>query len=120
MLIVSQTGSRKRNVMSFFSWLRYRISTQARQRLAQRQATAPRFRPRVEALEERTLLSNYSAASVSDLIADIKAANKAGGASTITLTAPVPSPYVLTAVNNTTNGANGLPVMASGKGANLT
>jgi hypothetical protein len=79
-----------------------------------------RFRPRIEALEDRTLLSSYSAASVSDLIADISAANKAGGTSIITLTAPATSPYVLTAVNNTTNGANGLPVIGANKGVNLT
>ena len=54
----------------------------------------------LEHLEDRTLLSNYSAASVSALIADINAANTAGGANTITLTAPTTSPYALTAVNN--------------------
>jgi len=59
------------------------------------------------------LPSNYSAASVSDLIADITAANTTGGSNTITLTAPTTSPYVLTAVNNTTNGATGLPVIAA-------
>ena len=53
------------------------------------------------------------AATVSDLIADINAANTAGGANTITLTAPTTSPYVLTAVNNTTDGATGLPVIAA-------
>jgi hypothetical protein len=57
-------------------------------------------------------LSSYTAASVSDLIADINAANAAGGTNTITLTAPTTSPYVLTAVDNTTDGANGLPVIA--------
>jgi hypothetical protein len=63
-------------------------------------------------LEDRTLMSNYSAATVSDLIADINAANQAGGSNTITLVAPATSPYVLTAVNNTTDGATGLPVIA--------
>jgi hypothetical protein len=79
-----------------------------------------RFRPRLEVLEDRTLLSSYFAATTSDLIADINAANKAGGANTITLTAPTTSPYVLTAVNTTANGANGLPVISSNKGDNLT
>ncbi len=37
----------------------------------------------------------------------------AGGSNTINLTAPTTSPYVLTAVNNTTSGANGLPVIAA-------
>jgi hypothetical protein len=60
------------------------------------------------------LLSNYSAVTVSDLIADINAANSAGGTNTITLTAPTSSPYVLTAVNNSTDGPTGLPVIAGG------
>ncbi len=51
----------------------------------------------VERLEDRSLPSAYTAASVSDLIADINAANTAGGTNTITLTAPTTSPYVLTA-----------------------
>jgi len=72
----------------------------------------------LEHLEDRTLPSSYSAASVSALIADINAANKAGAANTISLTAPTTSPYVLTAVNNTTKGATGLPVIAAGD--NLT
>jgi hypothetical protein len=69
-------------------------------------------RLRLEQLEDRTLLSSYSAATVSDLIAEINAANKAGGTNTITLTAPTSSPYVLTAVDNTTDGATGLPVVS--------
>jgi len=63
----------------------------------------------LEQLEDRSLPSSYSAASVSALIADIKAANTARGANTITLTAPTTSPYVLTA----TNAATGLPVIAA-------
>src|SRR5262249_47333485 len=51
--------------------------------------------------------------TVLDLIADINTANKAGGSNTITLTAPTTSPYVLTVVNNTTDGATGLPVIAN-------
>jgi hypothetical protein len=78
----------------------------------------------LEKLEERTLPSSYTAASVSALIADINAANKAGGSNTITLTAPTTSPYVLTKVDNSTDGPTGLPVISGGgnKGAadNLT
>jgi hypothetical protein len=75
-----------------------------------------RRRPRLslEHLEDRALPSNYTAASVSDLIADINAANQAGGSNTITLTAATTAPYVLTAVDNTTDGANGLPVITKG------
>src|SRR5262249_39041623 len=75
-------------------------------------------RLRVEQLEDRTLPSSYTAASVSELIADLTKANKAGGANTITLTAPTTSPYVWTAVNNPRDGATGLPVITSGD--NLT
>jgi hypothetical protein len=72
----------------------------------------------LETLEGRTLPSTYNVATAADLIADIKAANKAGGANTIVLTAPTTTPYVLTAVDNTSDGANGLPVIK--KGENLT
>src|SRR5262245_2941922 len=68
----------------------------------------------LEPLEDRTALSNFNAATVSDLIADINAANAAGGTNTITLTAPTTSPYVLTAVDNTTDGPTGLPVITGG------
>jgi len=102
--------------MSFFSWLRTwkRSDPGQRRRVGAALRQRASFRPRLEALEDRTLLSNFTAASVSDLIADINAANKAGGTNTITLTAPTTSPYVLTAVDNTTNGANGLPVISGG------
>jgi hypothetical protein len=53
------------------------------------------FRSSLELLEDRALPSSYTTATASDLIADINAANKAGGTSTITLTAPTTSPYVL-------------------------
>jgi hypothetical protein len=58
----------------------------------------------------------FSAATVTDLITDINAATKAGGSNTIVLAAN--TTFDLTAVNNTTNGANGLPVIA--KKDNLT
>src|ERR1022692_1468369 len=76
----------------------------------------------VEHLEDRTAPSTFNAATVSDLIADINAANTAGGANTIQLTAATTAPYVLTAVNNTTTGYGllyfaygntGLPVIAA-------
>jgi hypothetical protein len=90
--------------------------------LANRAEKAPASRRRggprlgLETLEDRTVLSSYTAASVAALIADIKAANAAGGSNTITLAAG--TTFTLTAVDNTTDGTTGLPVIASGD--NLT
>ena len=74
----------------------------------------PRPRPpqfKVEQLEDRHLPSSYTAATVSDLIADIKAANKHGGANTITLVAG--NSFSLSAVDNTAYGPTGLPAIAT-------
>src|SRR6516165_11680017 len=79
-----------------------------------RASTRPTVRLNLEPLEDRMLPSSYTAATVSDLIADINAANKAGGTNTITLTAPTTSPYVLTAEDNSTDGPTGLPVISGG------
>jgi hypothetical protein len=75
---------------------------------------APQPHPRrllLEPLEDRSLPSNYYAATVSDLIADINAANQAGGSNTILLAAN--TTFDLTVTNNWTNGGNGLPVIAA-------
>jgi hypothetical protein len=64
-------------------------------------------------MEDRLMPTNYSTANVSALIADINAANTAGGANTISLTAPTTSPYLFSAVNNGTDGGNLLPVIAA-------
>jgi hypothetical protein len=64
-------------------------------------------------LENKTVPSSFTAASVSGLIADINAANKLGGSNTIALSAPATSPYVLTgAYGNNNDGATGLPTIA--------
>jgi hypothetical protein len=78
-----------------------------------RSPTPPRcgLRLTLEQLEDRTVPSSFTAASVSDLIADINAANAAGGSNTITLLAN--TTFTLTAVDNTTDGGNGLPVIAA-------
>src|SRR5208283_5200969 len=80
------------------------------------QARSPRPRGlklTIEQLEDRLTPSNFTAANVSQLITDINAANQAGGSNTIALTAAANTPYTLTAVDNSTNGANGLPVIAA-------
>ena len=76
----------------------------------ERQASRRSPRLRLEQLEDRSVPSTFNAATVSDLIADINAANLAGGNNTIVLAAN--TTFDLTAVNNTTDGANGLPVIA--------
>jgi hypothetical protein len=62
-------------------------------------------------LEDRALMSSNTAGTVADLIADINAANTGGGSNTITLVAG--TTFTLTAVDNTTDGATGLPVIAA-------
>ena len=76
--------------------------------------SAPKPRRRrllLEQLEDRALPSNYTASSVSQLIAYINAANQAGGSNTILLAAN--TTFDLTVTNNWTNGGNGLPVIAA-------
>jgi hypothetical protein len=60
--------------------------------------------------------SSFTAATVSDLIADINAANNSGGANTIALAAN--STFELTKVDNKIDGPTGLPVISAGN--NLT
>jgi hypothetical protein len=72
---------------------------------------ARRTRLAVEALEDRAVPVSFTAATVADLVADISAANAAGGANTITL-APG-ARFTLTAADNSTDGPTGLPVIAA-------
>ncbi len=84
------------------------------ERTASQPGAAPKkARLVVERLDARALPSGYTAFTVSDLIKDINAANRAGGANTITLGAATTAPYVLAAVNNSTDGNTGLPVIAA-------
>src|SRR5262249_10621005 len=81
----------------------------------------PVSRCTVECLESRRLFANYTAATTSELIADINVANQTPEADTITLVAG--NTFSLTAadnftvVDNFTCGATGLPVIAPGGGA---
>jgi hypothetical protein len=99
----------RRSIMWFSSWLR---------RWTPNPRPPARFRPRLESLEDRALPSTFTAAGVNDLIAAIRTANRVGGTNTIVL-APNTT-FDLTKVDNTTNGANGLPVIGGGVKGNLT
>lgn len=97
--------------MSFFSWLCGRIP-----RTGGKCKPRPKCRLRVETLEDRAMLASFSAATVPELIAAIDATNLTAEADTISLAAS--GRYTLTAPNNATAGANGLPVITAG--ADLT
>ncbi len=71
----------------------------------------------VEVLEDRAVPALFTPATVSGLIADINAANALQGPDTITLTAG--ATYTLTAVNNRTDGNNGLPVITDASGLTI-
>jgi hypothetical protein len=117
-----------RSIMLIRSWFAQLQLAQTFQRLERKWRRSPRrtresqFSIPAQVLEVRTLLSAAlpyaTAANVSQLVADIAAANKAGGTNTITLT--VNTTFDLTAINNTTNGANGLPVIGGKQAVNLT
>jgi predicted outer membrane repeat protein len=66
--------------MAFFSWLRSRTSIRAPRGRAQHRPTAPRFRPRLEALEDRCVPSTLTVTNNQDFVAgslraEIAAAN---------------------------------------------
>ena len=100
--------------MSFMSWFRSQRSQNGLRSKSTGRSLKDLFRPRLEALEGRALPSTYYAGTAADLIADINAANKAGGGNTILLYAPSTSPYIFTAANNTKYGYTVLPVIAKG------
>jgi hypothetical protein len=87
-----------------------RQTSRGRYRALRRETSRRGLRPTLERLEDLTLLTHYTAATVSDLIADINASNRAGGSNTIALVAG--NLFKLTAVENSTDGATGLPVIA--------
>ena len=102
--------------MLLLSWLDFlgagcKRASSGRHPAPRRAVQQQSFRPTLEHLEDRTVPSNFTAASVSDLIAAINAANQTAESDTITLVAG--KTFTLTAVNNTTHGATGLPTIAA-------
>jgi hypothetical protein len=90
------------------SWLNFLSSASSRAPVRRPR----RHRPSLEALEDRTALSDFTAGSVPQLIDAINQANLLGGDNKITLAAG--KTFTLTAVNNSADGGNGLPVVAEG------
>src|SRR5262245_43430876 len=97
------------HTMAFHSWLR----GLRRSRPTRPVKPCPPRRLRLERFEDKTVPASFTAATVSELIADINAANQTTEADTITLAAR--SKFTLTTVDNATDGANGLPVIAGGE-----
>ena len=109
--------------MLFSSWLRNwkPAAPTARRRTQASPRQRASFRPRLEAVEDRCLPSGLpypTAATVSQLIADVNYADQTGGAFTINLTPS--TTFDLKSANNNTNGANGLPVIGGTKAVDLT
>jgi hypothetical protein len=99
--------------MRWHHWFRNGLTQPRTDRISRpRPPGRGRLRPRLEQFEDRTLLVSYTAASVSDLINDIDAANKAGGTNTITLAAN--KNFDLNAVDNIVDGPTALPVITAG------
>ena len=114
--------------MSVSSWFSSTLSRSQALRGQRRNSASRRKGARVflEHLEDRALLASYTALTASALIADIGAANKAGGANTISLTAPTSSPYQLTsplpqiaAADNLTIVGNSDNTIEPGKGSGM-
>src|SRR5262245_38316079 len=87
--------------------------TGARKEMAMSSTTGRRVRLGLEPLECREVPASFTAATVPELIAGINAANATPEADTISLAAG--KTFTLTAVNNSTYGDNGLPVITPGE-----
>ena len=101
--------------MWFQNFFKSLISTSTSRRPTRRRP--PISRLCLERLDDRTVLSNFTAAMGYELIDAINAANQEGGSNTITLVA-FSDPFALYSVDNTTHGTTGLPVIAANN--NLT
>src|SRR5262249_48961581 len=109
LFVVSQTTSGWRANMKLHqfvrNWLRRRKLEIVKRRRSPGQCL------RVQQLEDRTVPSNYTASNVSELIAEMNAANIQGGSNTIVLVPGVT--FTLTQVDNDMDNFNGLPMIAS-------
>src|SRR5262249_18147182 len=100
---------------------RRRSGPAARRRTQRASRPCDGLRRLMEALEVRSLLSGLpypTAATVSQLIADINYADNTGGAFTVNLQPG--TIFDVKNVDNTTNGANGLPVIGATRPVDLT
>jgi hypothetical protein len=109
--------------MRFSFWLRNwkRSAPAARRRTQMSPRQRDSFRPLLEILEARNLLS-APVSTTDGLVAAITTANSSGGATTITLASD--TTFDFTSANNSTNGANALPVITgnitiAGSGATI-
>jgi hypothetical protein len=99
--------------------LRHRILGRHQKAKQARRPRKTKTRLYVEELENRLTPTVFNANSVLLLMQDIHTANtNHASANTINLTGP--GPYVLTKMDNTTNGPNGLPVIDSTVASTLT
>src|SRR5262249_783044 len=97
------------STMSFFARLGIRRTTSQPGRTGSK--PRPRRRLQVERLEDRMVPPTYSAGTLPQLIAAPNAANQTAEADTIALVGG--TTFTLTEVNNTNNGATGLPTIAA-------
>src|SRR5262249_39540965 len=74
-----------------------------------------RCRPAVEALEDRTLLNGYQAATAADLIQDLGLANQAGGTNTVTLSAGSKSAAASRAAGDPSSRSSAIGVAPQGR-----
>jgi hypothetical protein len=95
------------------SWFPWKLARQGKGRSRPSHSPGVRRGTRLalEQLEDRTVPSSFTAATVTDLINDINYANAHPGSHTITLVAG--NTFTLTAADNSTDGGNGLPVIAA-------
>jgi hypothetical protein len=106
--------------MRFSCWLRSSKPSApvARRRTATSLRRPADVRPEIESLEDRKLLTTFTAGTAQALISAINSANSAGGTHTIILSAN--ATFSLKSANNSTHGPTGLPVIGAERVVDLT